>query len=754
MRILIVDDAQVATVLSKWLADRGWGAPGVATSSDAAVEWINRNGGLDVLVCEVAIEPADGFGLHEAIESHLPDMRTVFMSTTDRSAEALARSHSTFLKKPVSGETLDATIRRLYEAPRVSVARRTGRQSSRHVSPVAAQPAASALEPVATAVAKATAQPVAASTPRAVTPHAVAVVATPVVTTPKAVAKPVAATAKPTAIEKVGGEVELPPDALVGRTIGDYKIEAKIGEATQGGIYRALQTTISRLTRFYVLAPDRAADPAELAKFAANAGFRARVSHPFIFAVYEAGHADGVHYYSCEYVPCRSLRQIAQGGDHLDELTALHTIKVTAESMDWLEHQKISHTPLSSNTLLVDDHSRPRVANIATQQGSQENDAATDMRSLGAAIVSVLPADQSPLGVLDLASDIAENGNLNHPTWQLLQAAAASLEPRLAPQDAHKIEARERHAAVLVQQTKERQRRRMMTNLIVMATILALVIVFLGFMAWLRFKGSAAKSFDRMVEVPSGEFLYQDGQKVTLPAFHIDEYEVTIGQYAKFLEYLAAHPAEAAKFDHPDQPKGKSHVPTGWADQDLSPVMYGYYERAKRWGKFHDAKLDLDSPVFGVDWFDAFAYANWKGRRLPTEQEWEKAGRGTKGSLYPWGNDPEVSRVNSGVDMNPDPKQGGEKDGFDRWAPVEGVRKDKSSFGAIGMAGNVSEWTASQDVDPKIASAKVHVIRGGNYRTPDYVLTRRVLKLSDYESDEALGFRTASDTAPPPPKEP
>ncbi len=208
-------------------------------------------------------------------------------------------------------------------------------------------------------------------------------------------------------------------------------------------------------------------------------------------------------------------------------------------------------------------------------------------------------------------------------------------------------------------------------------------------------------------------------------------------------------PNEAAKFDHPDQPKGKSHVPAGWADQNLANgPMYGYYARARRWGKYQDAPLDVNCPVFGVDWFDAFAYAKWKGRRLPTEQEWEKAARGTQGFAYPWGNEPDPALANSGGDFDPNPKKGGEQDGYERLSPVDAKQGDKSPFGVMGMAGNVSEWTESRDTDPRMPSQRIPVIRGGNWRNSDAGITRRALLLTDLQADEALGFRTASDTQP------
>jgi formylglycine-generating enzyme required for sulfatase activity len=252
-----------------------------------------------------------------------------------------------------------------------------------------------------------------------------------------------------------------------------------------------------------------------------------------------------------------------------------------------------------------------------------------------------------------------------------------------------------------------------------------------------------------MIEIPAGDFIYQAGEKLSLPTFYIDEFEVTIGQYAEFLKFLEQNPEAAAKFEHPGQPKGKSHVPVDWADQNLATgPMPGYYTRAKKWGRFHDAALDVNCPVFGVDWFDAYAYANWKGRRLPTEQEWEKAARGTQGRKYPWGNDPNLSKANSGNDLDPNPQRGGEKDGYKRWSPVDGKMEDKSPFGVVGLAGNVSEWTASSGEDPRMQGNKIPVIRGGNWKNPDYSLTRRVLLLTSLQTDEALGFRTASDSPP------
>jgi len=774
MKILIADNEPgLGAGLAAWLVENGWDAPGVAATSDEAVEWINQNGRVDVLITDVFLQPADGLTLRESLLPHLPKMKTVFLSAHDVSAHSARMAGCPLLSKPVTGEALDAAIRGLYEAkPSVVAAtpKAVAVATPRPVAVAAAVPKAVAVAAPAPVASAQAAVPTATPAPRAVAKPAVAqaapAVPSPAATKQVAQAIPVAkaavsATARPVArpavaVAKAGAvaapaeaEIELPADELVGATLGNYQIEAKIGTSSQGGIYRATQTSMGRHVRFYTLDRVRSQDPAEIQQFIANASVKANVSHPSIFAVYEAGESGGIYFYSCEYIPCRSLGQMREAGLALDEITALHVMKVVSEVMAYFAREKITHNLISENSILLDQQNRPRVANIATYETRQDSGPGAEMGRLGAVVTSVLPEQANSLGVRDLAVSLAEGNTGSYPDWPALARGVEALEPKIAPEDAYKLDAQERAAIRMVEEAKKRRKKNMIINTVISLSLLAAA---LGSVWWflIRPKGGSVREFDRMLAVPAGEFIYQSGEKVTLPAFYIDEYEVTIGQYARFLQDIEAHPEKLKTIEHPDQPKGKSHVPVGWADMnELDPPMLGYYARAKGWGRYKDTTLDVNCPVFGVDWYDAYAYAKWKGRRLPTEQEWEKAARGTEGFKYPWGNEDEPKWVNSGNDTNRDPKKGGEIDGQDAWSPVDAMKKDKSPFGVEGMAGNVSEWTSSLDVDPKLSSAKVPVIRGGNWRTPkEYALDRRVLKLTELQADEALGFRTVSDTPP------
>jgi formylglycine-generating enzyme required for sulfatase activity/DNA-binding NarL/FixJ family response regulator len=739
MKILIVDDEPgLAIGLAAWLEESGWGTLGVATSSDEALEWINRNGNVDVLVCDVVIKPADGFTLRESIQPHLPKMQTIFISAYDLS-EHTARMHGChFLPKPVNGESLDAALRGLFESQAepapvrpVAVARAIPRSAP--VRLVRATPKAGAVVTGNGAGASAgkLVQSLGDGPPRA----------TPRTGLGKGV-YPI--TKKPTQIAE---EQALPTDDLVGLDVGNYHVEARLEQGAYGPIYQAIQKNMGRKVRLYTLDRKLASDSSEIERFMANASARANVRHPYISAVYEAGEDSGIYFYSGELVPGRSLQAIREAGDFLDEGTALQVMRVASEAFAYFSRASIGHTSLSSNCLLICPNGSVRMANIATHTIPTKSPRADEMRDLGRIVAEVLPESPQKLGVRRLASSLAD-GETAHPDWNGLLQQIALMEPSVAPEDTDKLEAQERTATRVIQAAKNRQRRSMVVS---SAFSLCLLGLALGFLWWFLFrpKGGDLRIFNRMIQIPAGDFIYQDGERLSLPTFYIDEFEVTIGQYAEFLRFLEQHPEAAANLEHPEQPKGKSHMPIDWADENLATgPMPGYYTRAKQWGRFREAPLDVNCPVFGVDWFDAYAYAKWKGKRLPTEQEWEKAARGPQGFKYPWGNDADVTKPNSGNDLDPNPQRGGEKDGYKRWSPVDAKMGDRSPFGAVGLAGNVSEWTASFDEDPQAQGNRIPVIRGGNWKNPDYSVTRRVLRLTSLQADDALGFRTASDLPP------
>ena len=157
--------------------------------------------------------------------------------------------------------------------------------------------------------------------------------------------------------------------------------------------------------------------------------------------------------------------------------------------------------------------------------------------------------------------------------------------------------------------------------------------------------------------------------------------------------------------------------------------------------------MDLNCPAVFVDWFDAYAYAKWKGHRLPTEEEWEKAARGKDGFIFPWGNDPtQISKVNTRADYHGENGAlKGEVDGYNRWSPVDAMTGDRSPYGVMDMAGNVSEWTATVFAQGLF---RCPVVRGGNFASDSVDVVHRVTNFADIQTSERVGFRTVSDTPP------
>ena len=239
------------------------------------------------------------------------------------------------------------------------------------------------------------------------------------------------------------------------------------------------------------------------------------------------------------------------------------------------------------------------------------------------------------------------------------------------------------------------------------------------------------EDLDRMLPIAGGGFVMgtdleradpQDKpqHQVTLPTFYLDKYLVTNAQYARFVAATQRRP------------------PLNWKDGRIP-------------------QGELMNPVTMVTWNDAAAYAEWVGKRLPHEAELEKAGRGTDGRRWPWGNKMDPSRLNTYYTVGSS-------------SNVRAFPQGVSVYGVYDLAGNVAEWTADDLLPYEGSKAPLDLFAGGAAPAPGQPSMSRYYKVlrggswkgdpfstSLYHRDYALpnhatdfyGFRCASSVERP-----
>jgi len=223
-----------------------------------------------------------------------------------------------------------------------------------------------------------------------------------------------------------------------------------------------------------------------------------------------------------------------------------------------------------------------------------------------------------------------------------------------------------------------------------------------------------------VVLIPQGEFTMgstghsdEAPHQVVLDAYYIDKYEVSNGKYRAFMK-ATQHPA-----------------PAYWDEPRLNGP---------------------EQPVVGVSWYDANAYCEWEGKRLPTEAEWERAAKGVDGKHhFPWGHTIEPTKANYGQNVG-------------KTTPVDSYPDGVSGFGVYNMAGNVFEWVsdwysptyfqASPALNPTGPSSgfnfanqgQVKVLKGGSWLAPSTSLHTSHRFWNQPENNSygvGLGFRCA-----------
>lgn len=216
--------------------------------------------------------------------------------------------------------------------------------------------------------------------------------------------------------------------------------------------------------------------------------------------------------------------------------------------------------------------------------------------------------------------------------------------------------------------------------------------------------------FQQAGEMGSKKPWYKDEypqHEITLPLFYIDQYEVTNAEYKSFI----------------DDTEWRS--PPQFVDRDVPSGRERF-------------------PVAQVNWYEAERYCQWRGKRLPSEAEWEKAARGTDGREFPWGNDFEKI------------KQDADDASAEDIAPVGSFKEGMSPYGVMDMAGNVWEWTSdwyrpypNGTFKSALFGEKQKVFKGGgggrvgHYALPLFYRSAYRSSIAPEQAFADLGFRCA-----------
>lgn len=482
-----------------------------------------------------------------------------------------------------------------------------------------------------------------------------------------------------------------------GTLLGDYRLDEFLAESPTTVTWLAEQASIRRPVVLIELKPTAlAARDAFLGDIRAQAA----VDHPLVGSVYEAVSQPDHCYAALERLPGATLTDRLHAREAMKPGQVAHVLRRIAEAALALEAAGTATAPLHAAGVYLDSHGVVRLANLARAGARDPHRSAGDIATLGSELAPLV-ADGRPGAsrMLTLLAWMRGEGLERTLTWGEVRSYAEQIEQQLT----------ETPAAAAPQTARALPKKSPLPMVLGLAAVIAAIGI--GALA-LRGKngGKPAIPLPPAIAIPAGDHPLPDGGTAALPSFVLAAHEVTFGEYEEFLKVLDGLPAESRNaYDHANQPAEKTgHEPDGW-DEILPALRSG--------GQWQGRAISRDCPVVNIDWWDAAAYCDWKGVRLPAEEEWFAAMRHQLA-------DPAALRPSG-------------------WGPVQDIAPtDRTPAGFLGMAGSVAEWTASQSLNPaNPLGEKNWVIIGGSYLKPAGGATAREWTADRSQRRADLGFR-------------
>lgn len=515
----------------------------------------------------------------------------------------------------------------------------------------------------------------------------------------------------PTAVD-LRRHLDLNYDA--GDRIADrYVIEKSIGRGGMGVVYRAHDALVDETVALKFMLPQLLSTEKGQKMFIAEAQIARRLRHDAVVAVHDVSWTnEGILYLSMEFLEGKSLRSLLrthrQERRYMDVRVA---VSFASQILAGLEHahQIVIHRDIKPENVMVLSNERVKVLDFGLAKAVQEEllRAEEDPNQRGKMVGTLAYAapEQRRREPIDLRADLYAVGLL----FREMLTLRTPMDEPITVEKARKDVAPSLITVLSKALNEDRDRRWQSAKEFRTALDAAFNESYRrtsGVQVAVAVAGEARKaSTENMVYLSGGSFVMGNSDnrdegpehEVTVGGFWMDVYPVTVAEFRKYLEATGAA------------------MPKHWRDPNFNGP---------------------NQPVVGVTWEQANAYAQWAGKQLPTEAQWEFAARGKENRRYPWGNLPPSSTLCNFND-------------FLGMTSMVSMHEDgRTPDGIYDLAGNVYEWTADPFLPYSARRMQTppdeprRAVRGGAFDSRASALTSTARKgLFPETQAPNLGFR-------------